>query len=189
MTFGKCAFCEALLGVTSDPEIEHYHPKTVREDLAFEWANLLPVCRLCNRAKGDWNHQGSLLKPDEEDPEPFFWIHPDTGKLAPHPALNDQEKRRAEQTIRLCDLQRSALCSQRIQTIERAGKFVDSLSRIRTRPSASRRAQLPRALIREWKGLSDPRAEYKFVLRHLLERRGLGELARQDRDRFERRLI
>jgi hypothetical protein len=31
---------------------------------------------------------GAVLKPDSEDPEPFFWIDPDTGKLEAHPSLD-----------------------------------------------------------------------------------------------------
>jgi hypothetical protein len=36
----------------------------------------------------------------------------------------------------------------------------------------------------EWEDLSDPRMEYKFVLRHVLETRGQHELAEFDRMRF-----
>src|ERR1035438_9933765 len=59
---GKCVFCESALEVTTYMEIEHYVAKTVNSDLAFEWTNLLPACRLCNNAKGEQDHKGALLK-------------------------------------------------------------------------------------------------------------------------------
>src|SRR5580658_27027 len=81
LAFGKCAFCESLLGVTTYLEAEHYVAKSVRPELAFEWKNLLPVCRLCNSAKRNTDHKGALIKPDSEDPELLLWLHPDSGRL------------------------------------------------------------------------------------------------------------
>ena len=49
-------YCESALEVTSYLEIEHYVAKTVTPELAFEWTNLLPACRLCNNAKGEQDH-------------------------------------------------------------------------------------------------------------------------------------
>ena len=51
---GKCAFCESKLGVSSYMEIEHYRPKNKESYywLAYEWSNLLPICRICNSKKG-----------------------------------------------------------------------------------------------------------------------------------------
>ena len=43
---------------------------------------------------------------------------------------------------------------------------------------------LSAALRAEWEDLYDPRMEYKFVLRHVLETRGQHELAEFDRIRF-----
>src|SRR5438445_13868864 len=103
MARGKCVYCEGVLEITGDLLIEHYIAKTLAPDRAFESANLFPVCQRCNRPKGDQDHQDLLLKPDSEDPEPFFWLHPDTGRLEPHPRLNAAQR---QETIRLCDLQR-----------------------------------------------------------------------------------
>jgi len=159
---GKCVYCESALGVTAYLEIDHYVAKKVSCSLAFEWTNLLPACRLCNNAKGEQDHKRALLKPDDEDPEPYFWIHPDTGKLEPHPKLDAAQSRRANETIRLCDLQRPALCTKRVEMLTR----------------------VLRATGVEWKELCDPRTEYKLVLRHALELRGQHELAEHDRTRF-----
>jgi hypothetical protein len=78
-------------------DIEHYVAKTVDANQAFEWNNLLPACRLCHEKKGDLDHGGALLKPDAEDPEPYFWLAPN-GEIQPHPSLDYDaaSKRRAE---------------------------------------------------------------------------------------------
>jgi hypothetical protein len=144
--------------------------KTVTPALAFEWTNLLPACRLCNNAKGEQDHKGALLKPDAEDPEPYFWIHPDTGKLEPHPQLNDIQSRRANETIRICDLQRPALCTKRVELLMRVLGWLSHAELVGP----------------EWERLTNPRTEYKFVLRHILETRGYHQLAEFDRARFTR---
>ncbi len=163
-------FCESALELTSYLEIEHYEAKTVSPALAFEWTNLLPACRLCNNAKGEEDHNGTLLKPDAEDPEPYFWIHPDTGRLEPHPSLNPAQTHRAKETIRLCDLQRSMLCTKRVQMLTRVLRWLSS-------------SELTG---QEWEELSSPSQEYKLVLRYALELRGQHALAQYDRDNFRR---
>jgi uncharacterized protein (TIGR02646 family) len=175
LAHGKCVFCESALEVTTYLEIEHYVAKMVTPALAFEWTNLLPACRLCNNAKGEQDHKGALLKPDQEDPEPYFWIHPDTGKLEPHPSLHADQTYRVNETIRLCDLQRPALCEKRLRMLERVGRWLDHVS------TANR---LSDPLRGEWEDLCDPRMEHKLVLRHLLELRGQRTLAEYDRERF-----
>ena len=162
LAHGKCVYCESALEVTTYLEIEHYVAKTIAPELAFEWTNLLPACRLCNNAKGEHDHKGALLKPDAEDPEPYFWIHPDTGKLEPHTRLDEAHAHRAKETIRICDLQRPALCTKRVEMLMRVLRATGSL----------------------WKELCDPRTEYKLVLRHALEIRGQHALAEYDRERF-----
>jgi uncharacterized protein (TIGR02646 family) len=152
LAHGKCVYCESALDVTSALEIDHYHPKSVYPNDILTWTNLLPACSKCNGAKGEEDHGGSLLKPDDEDPEPFFWVHPDTGKLEPHPSLDAAGIRRAEETIRICDLQRAALCSQRAELFQRVADWLK-----RNSPSDA-----------EWDRFSDPRAQYKLVIRHVL---------------------
>lgn len=170
LAYGKCVFCECALEVTSYLEIEHYVAKTVTPELSFEWTNLLPACRLCNNAKGDQDHKGALLKPDEEDPEPYFRIHPDTGKLEPHPKLDAAQEHRANETIRICDLQRPAVCTKPVEVLVRVLRWLSSAD-----PTSS-----------EWVALSNPSLEYKFVLRHTLEIRGQAALAEYDRKRFRK---
>jgi uncharacterized protein (TIGR02646 family) len=177
LTFGKCAFCEGLLEVTSFLEIEHYVAKTVSPEQTFEWSNLFPICRLCNSHKGDFDHGGMLLKPDADDPESMLWLHPGTGELEPKSGLEDATRRRVERTLELCDLQRGSLCTKRIETMEVTIRWLQRLS--------LRRGRLDRHLREEWDHLLDPRTEYKFVIRHVFETRGDPRLAELDRSRFQ----
>jgi uncharacterized protein (TIGR02646 family) len=175
LAHSKCVYCESALGVTVDLEVDHYVAKTVAPRLAFNWTNLLPSCRRCNRPKLNHDHANVLLQPDVEDPEPFFWIHPDTGRLEPHPTLDDQGMHRATETIRLCDLQRAALCTQRLEMFGRVNRWLKQVSN---------RTRLGRPLLEEWESLTNPVTEYKFVLRHALELHGQLQLAELDRQRF-----
>jgi uncharacterized protein (TIGR02646 family) len=159
MAHGKCVFCESALEVTSHLEIEHYVAKTRDPGRAFEWTNLLPSCSKCNNAKGEQDHANSLLKPDDEDPEPFFWIHPDTGELEPHPTLDEAGRKRAAETIRICNLQRAALCTKRTQMMARVFRWLEMIATA---------GVLSNTLREEWQELLDPRTEYKFVLRQVL---------------------
>jgi uncharacterized protein (TIGR02646 family) len=176
LTFGKCAFCEGLLEVTSYLEIEHYVAKTVSPEQAFEWSNLFPICRLCNSHKGDFDHGGMLLKPDVDDPESMLWLHPGTGELQPKAGLEDAVRQRVERTLKLCDLQRGSLCTKRIETMKFAIRWLERLSR--------RRGRLDRPLREEWDHLTDPRTEFKFVIRHVFKTRGNPRLAELDRSKF-----
>jgi len=176
LSHGKCVFCESPLGVSGNLEIEHYTAKTLDPDVAFEWMNLLPSCRLCNGSKGNLNHGGLLLKPDVEDPEPFFWIHPDTGRLEPHPRLDAAQEHRALRTIEICGLQRPELCTKRVEMFSRVGRWLELLA------SAVGKSN---PVTQEWEALSDPRTEYKLVIRHVLRLHGQDALWVRDRERFE----
>ena len=179
LAHGKCAFCESPLGVTADPGIEHYVAKTIAVGLAFEWDNLFPACPKCNGAKGNTDHNNVLLKPDAEDPEPYFWVHPDTGELQPHPALDEARRGRAVFTRDLCDLNRRGLTSQRAELYTRVGRWLNRVLHCGRDPTGQLQEELEEFL--------RPEAAYKLVVRHVLERRGRPDLAAEDRRRFEAR--
>ena len=117
-----------------------------------------------------------MLKPDTEDPEPYFWIHPDTGRLEPHPNLDPAGQRRAIETIRLCNLQRPALCTQRAEMLSRVSRWVEL-----TLDPATPRGPLKE----EWECLSHPGTEYKLAVRHALRLKEQHELSAQDKANFE----
>lgn len=168
LTWGKCVFCEGKLGAQAYPQIEHYVSRKVSPSRVFQWTNLFPVCQICNTSKGHADHQGKLLKPDAEDPEPFFWIGPE-GDIAPHPRLNATETLRAEETIRLCDLNRGKLRENRLSVANRVERWLER--------TAGLNDGLDRPAREEWDELSDPRQDYKVVVRHVLTLRNAPELA------------
>lgn len=177
LTWGKCVFCEGRLGAQAYPQIEHYISRKVDPDRAFEWQNLLPVCQICNTSKGHADHQRRLLKPDDEDPEPFFWIGPE-GDIMPHPGLNDLDATRASETIRLCKLNRGELRENR-QTV------ADSVRRWLER-TAGLVDGLDQHTKEEWYKLSAPQQSHKIVVRHMLTLGNSPELAAADRELFQR---
>ena len=172
---GKCAFCEGVLNVTSLIEIEHYHAKTVRQGLVFHWPNLFPCCGICNRMKADVDHQGTLLKPDEEDPEPLLWLHPGTGELQPHPSLTSAQAGRVNSTIQTYHLNRGALCIQRIEMMDFVNRW---LSRVAGGLGGSAECR------QEWQYITRPTTPWKFVVRHTLILAGQAPLAEIDRQIF-----
>lgn len=121
-----------------------------------------------------WRQSLSLLKPYEEDPEPVFWINADSGELEPRADLDEEQTHRALETIRLCNLQRGALCDRRVRTIERVGRWLQ----IQVQSSGA-------AVREELDSLLDPATEFKLAVRHGF--RGVPALAQEDRDRFQRR--
>ena len=171
LAHGKCVYCESLLGVTAPLEIEHHVAKTLKPSLAFEWSNLFPACAKCNRAKAGVDHDRALLKPDAEDPEPYFWFHAGTGELQPHPQLDEAGRQRALRTIEVCDLRRGPLCTKRLDTWQRVGDWL--------RQAGAQAADA------EQERLLNPRREYKLVVRQAFERSGRSALAVEDRRRFE----
>lgn len=178
MTRGKCAYCESRLEVTSYTEIEHHIAKTVDPDSAFEWSNLFPMCRLCNGAKGDEDHEGMLLKPDVDDPQELFWLNPDTGELEPITGLDRRSQNRVLETIRLCDLKRGALCAKRLEAMDFVIHWLE-------RTSMLLGGKLDAQLVKEWARICSPETEYKFVIRHVLLTKGEPRLASLDRTLFE----
>ncbi len=176
LTHGKCVFCEGRLGAQAYPQIEHYVSRRVNPGRAFEWDNLLPVCQVCNDSKGFEDHQGRLLKPDAEDPEPFFWIGPE-GDIAPHPRLNEAEELRAAETIRLCHLKRGELRDDRQTVATRVRRWLARASEL-----VNGSDELAKE---EWDEISHPRQIHKFIVRQILTRGNAPELAAMDRERFQ----
>jgi uncharacterized protein (TIGR02646 family) len=171
LSHGKCAYCEEPF-TNSFPQIDHYLAKVLRPDLAFEWTNLLPACEVCNTRKRSQDHEGRLLNPGDEDPEPFLWLDLNTGKLEPNPRLNDAETERARATIdEYCDLNRATSRHWRYEFMRDVMDLID-------------RAARGDDVFHRFDRLLDPRTKYKFVLRWALEIRGRSDLAQADRDRF-----
>ncbi len=164
LTHGKCCYCESILDCDKEKfiEVEHYHAKTVRLELAFEWTNLFPVCRVCNGSKRDQDHGGRLLKPDKDDGEDFFWLEGHTGELQP---LTSHCAERALATIQICKLNRATLCRERQRLFQTTSRLLQT-SRCWDDGMTS-----------EFKVLLHPTTEHKLAVRSALP----GGLADVDR--------
>ena len=161
----KCVYCESILGASARAEIEHYHAKTVKPELTFEWSNLFLACGYCNSTKLDQQHDGVLLKPDVDNGEMCLWFNADTGELEHLPGTNPA---RHETTCRLCDLNRPILREERIKQHRLATALLDAIAE---------QGSLPKKLRLILVRLLAPQAEYKLALRSALPKR----LAQVDR--------
>lgn len=106
----RCAYCEASLQDKSgrtEGHIEHFRQRSRYPQGTFDWGNLFGSCdrhQSCGKHKDrqKYDHP-DLIKVDEEDPEHFFRFLSD-GLVVPTDHLSPSERRRAEETIRVFNL-------------------------------------------------------------------------------------
>ena len=110
MTKGKCVFCESFIETVDYPNIEHFHPKSLYPEHAFEWGNLFPSCRKCNIPKGntDTKNTTPLIHPSNDDGEEYFEFK----ELKIHVKAAAPNRIMAANTIKSCDLHRITLSRQ-----------------------------------------------------------------------------
>jgi uncharacterized protein (TIGR02646 family) len=103
----RCAYCECDLDQHGQ-HIEHFRQRSRYPQGTFAWDNLFLSCRRsdsCGNHKdtcGPYNHT-DLIKPDIEDPEHFF-LFGQNGTINLRQGLNSQEAHRAEETLRIFNL-------------------------------------------------------------------------------------
>ena len=99
-----CSYCDAYPPKLPDKTIDHFKPKGDARfyHLAYHWENLYFACGHCQKAKME-QFDDALLRPDEIDYyfEQYFIFNFSTGEIEVNPIASDEEKRRAETTIRL----------------------------------------------------------------------------------------
>lgn len=105
-TVPRCAYCETPLK-GHNLHIEHFVPRSKDKSKTFSWDNLFLSC---NHKQNDPEHCGNYkkdalpseaIKPDEDDPDQFFTIVPETGALQP---LSDEVASRVKATTDLLNL-------------------------------------------------------------------------------------
>ncbi len=109
----KCAFCEAKPAESGNIEVEHFKPKSLYPELAFEWDNFLPVCRKCNDSKS--NHDTGIepiVDPSCDDPETIFTYS--FINIIP----KDDKNEIADRTIEICDLNSERLYEARAKLLK-----------------------------------------------------------------------
>lgn len=103
----RCAYCEISISQTNR-HIEHFRQRGRDPTVTFDWTNLFGSC---NREESCGKHKDGcgtypptvLIKPDIEDPERFLVFAPDGG-VSPRASLSQGDKQRAEETIRIFNL-------------------------------------------------------------------------------------
>lgn len=105
----RCAYCEAEIS-EGKRHIEHFRQKAAHRypQGTFEWTNLFGSCdreESCGKHKDGCGtyHPADLIKPDVEDPE-YFLLFISDGTIAVRAGLSEPERRRAEETLRVFNL-------------------------------------------------------------------------------------
>lgn len=120
----KCAFCECKPGESSNIEIEHFEPKSIYPNLAFEWDNMLPSCRKCNEVKSDYDTRTSpIINPAKEDPETLLTYN----FLRMIPLQGSGQEEKADNTITVCNLNSDRLYTVRSELQKSITEYMDEL--------------------------------------------------------------
>jgi hypothetical protein len=90
---GICAYTAMYL--TEQGSVDHFHPKNVRPDLAYEWSNYRLASGRVNNAKGS---QAEILDPFTLDND-WFYLDLPSCMLKPNPTLDKPLRARINNTI------------------------------------------------------------------------------------------
>ncbi|HWV16632.1 MAG TPA: hypothetical protein VN030_14460 [Cellvibrio sp.] len=123
-SFQKCAFCETKPGESGNIEVEHFAPKSIYPNLAFQWENFLPACRRCNGSKdGHDTMRAPIVNPYDVDPDEVF--HYKDIKIS---ANDNSFKEIGELTIKVCGLNSVRLMKPRADILVSLHDFSESLN-------------------------------------------------------------
>ncbi|SIR07146.1 retron Ec78 anti-phage system effector HNH endonuclease PtuB [Marinobacterium stanieri] len=107
-----CAYCECKLDKAR--HIEHFEPRKNNRRLTFEWDNLFGSCGRTSRcghykdgSKAKAYEIENILKPDIDDPHNYF-IFNSNGRISPRKDLSILNTKKAEETIRVFNLDHDA---------------------------------------------------------------------------------
>ena len=106
----RCAYCEGP--PYADGHVEHFRRKNHAHfpELTFEWENLFLACGSQDHCGHYKDRPGAppydpneLVKPDVHEPDDFFYFH-SSGEVRLRPGLSDADEDRANETIRVFNL-------------------------------------------------------------------------------------
>jgi uncharacterized protein (TIGR02646 family) len=97
-----CSYCEMKLDTAL--AIEHIRPKSLYPNLELEWSNFLLACTNCNSTKGTQDIILSDYYWPDEDNTFLAFTYLEGGLVRPNSQLNNQEKIKAEATLKLTGL-------------------------------------------------------------------------------------
>lgn len=115
-----CSYCDKFPLFKSDKTIDHFKPKSSFPLGAYQWTNLFPACDNCQTSKLN-QFVSELLKPDEisYDFNRYFMIDYTTFKLRANPVSIRFDRKRANITIAIMNLNDSAHITSRRHQFER----------------------------------------------------------------------
>ena len=124
MQLDRCAYCESKITALKQ-HIEHFCQRSLFPKKTFDWSNLFGSCNdqeHCGKHKDNKQHvqlykPADMIKPDEEDPEKLLLFIVD-GTVAIRRNLSPGDQHRAEETIRVFNLNAASLKNQRWQAVQ-----------------------------------------------------------------------
>ena len=144
-----CAYCESELW--GDAHIEHFRRKNPNHfpELTFSWQNLFWSCQSqdhCGHFKDRPSAPGyapdDLIKPDDEDPDLFFYLY-SNGEIRLRHGLTADQQRRATATIKAFGLDDSGLTGERASKVAKFRKRkAPDLDELMTWPERDRKQYL-----------------------------------------------
>lgn len=180
-SYQKCAFCESKPAESGNIEVEHFKPKSLYPELAFEWNNLLPVCRKCNDSKS--NHDTGkepIVNPSYEDPETIFTYN--FINIIP----KDDKNEIAERTIEICDLNSERLYESRTKLLKalcsyekQVKAWVKEILSADTQIKRTRRINRLRDSMEILESLTKPEQPYSGFCRYFLNESKVYQEAKQ----------
>lgn len=137
----RCMYCEDSAGT----DIEHFYPKSLYPERAFEWKNYLHACSHCNsnEKRGqfplDAEGQPLLLNPTVEKPIDHLRLSPSTGVF-------DAASPKGDASIRVFGLSRSTLVKGRINAWVAMNALILRWASVNEKGDEAQAAEVQRAL-------------------------------------------
>ena len=129
-----CAYCEKYLQQIDDGFIEHLVRRKDVPQRTFDWTNMFFSCKhedSCglfkdNSKNGIVFNENDIIDPSSEHSQDYFCFDQE-GHIFPRPDLSPREKQRAEETIRIFNLNNSErLCRLREKAVRVVEYFLTS---------------------------------------------------------------
>jgi uncharacterized protein (TIGR02646 family) len=120
MQRGLCAYCEAALKAW---HIEHFYPRDRYPQRTFDWDNLFGSCNSAESCGGYKDQKGKpyqphdLIHPCQHHPDSFLFFSQD-GQVQPRVNLSATDYQRAQETIRVFNLNMPDLCERRAAVVQ-----------------------------------------------------------------------
>lgn len=94
---GICAYCcEWIAPTTGDPTVDHFIPKSINHQKAYEWSNFRLACLRFNRWKREYQ---DIIDPFSVGKD-WFQLQIPSLQVFPNPALPENDKNRVISTIK-----------------------------------------------------------------------------------------